>query len=301
MEPGLPDYSIVVPVYNSGSGLLRLVREFEKHFIRNNMRAELILVDDGSDAATRQLAGQLAREKAYVTTILLQRNYGQLAATTCGIRYARGQIILTLDDDLQYPMEEALKLIDYFQHSGKQIVFGYPRKRKHPMGYRLLAFLFITVFDYLVLPRYRHIHFYTSFRIFRRSFFFDIQNRFTSRHLLYFWEIPPEAMDSVAVAHEARQAGASNYNLTRIIRHLQPPLLLAASRLCLLLSATLLLPLPLFFVWVQTGWLLAVAGLGLFCIFASMTAQRLLRNGKQIHYTIDQVITCSPYPIQRAP
>jgi glycosyltransferase involved in cell wall biosynthesis len=117
-----PGVSVVVPVYQSNRTLRHLVDRIEASLDGQNW--ELILVDDGSDAPTWTIVADLAASEK-ITGIRLSRNSGQHAALLAGIRQARFDVIVTLDDDLQNPPEEIPRLLGLLQSEDVDLVYGW--------------------------------------------------------------------------------------------------------------------------------------------------------------------------------
>jgi glycosyltransferase involved in cell wall biosynthesis len=126
-----PDFSVVVPVFNSqpsleelSAGLLVVFSEMEKNF-------ELIFVDDCSTDQSWQILQKIqSQNRGIVRIIRLSRNFGQHNATLCGMRYAKGQAIITIDDDLQTPPEEIRQLIRVYEETGCDVVYGVAANKK---------------------------------------------------------------------------------------------------------------------------------------------------------------------------
>lgn len=127
-----PVYSVVIPVFNSeaslGELLGRLVRVMEgtgKHY-------EVIFVDDGSRDGSWETLKKLKEERpGIVTAIRLAKNFGQHSATFCGFNFAKGDFVITLDDDLQCPPEEIPRLIERMAESDAELVYGVYEKKRH--------------------------------------------------------------------------------------------------------------------------------------------------------------------------
>ncbi|HET6858370.1 MAG TPA: glycosyltransferase, partial [Streptomyces sp.] len=130
-------YSVVIPVYNSerlvGTTIDRVVEVFTDHGLCH----EIILVNDGSSDASWDVIAEKARTTPNVVALDLLKNYGQHHANLAGLRAARGDYVLTMDDDLQNPPDQALLLIDEAM-TGKDVVFG-EFERKQAAGYRRLG------------------------------------------------------------------------------------------------------------------------------------------------------------------
>lgn len=130
----MPDYSIVVPVYNSCESLEELFQRIEKTFQGIGKTFEVIFVDDDSlDTSWSTLESLQKRYPDHVTAIRLARNFGQHNATICGIAQATGTYTVTMDDDLQNPPEEIVKLITTMESSDADLVYGIYGKKHHSM------------------------------------------------------------------------------------------------------------------------------------------------------------------------
>ncbi len=129
--------SAVVPVYQSESSLEELCGELAGTLSGIGMPYEIVLVEDGGKDGAWDVIRRLAASDPKVRGIRLSRNYGQHNALLCGIREARHEIILTLDDDLQHPPSEIPKLLAKLQE-GYDVVYGTPSERVHGRG-RLFA------------------------------------------------------------------------------------------------------------------------------------------------------------------
>ena len=104
-----PMLTIVVPLYNSADTLERLVAELTQLKIPGGH--ELVLVNDGSKDNTVEIAERLvARTDFPITLVKLARNYGEHNAVMAGFHHARGEFVINMDDDLQNPPSEVLKL-----------------------------------------------------------------------------------------------------------------------------------------------------------------------------------------------
>ena len=130
--------SVVVPVFNGSSSLPELVSRLQPvlHDLCGNY--EVILVNDGSEDGSWETITRLTAEHVWMHGIDLMRNYGQHNALLCGIRAARHEIVVTLDDDLQHPPEEMPKLVHKLAE-GYDVVFGIPEKRQNSLWRNLAA------------------------------------------------------------------------------------------------------------------------------------------------------------------
>lgn len=97
--------SIVVPVYNEQENIRYFYQEIRKYMDPLTYTYELVFIDDGSSDDTVRLLEQLTKQDARVRTVILARNFGHQVALTCGLDYAQGDAVITMDGDLQHPPE----------------------------------------------------------------------------------------------------------------------------------------------------------------------------------------------------
>jgi len=134
----IPDYSIVVPVYNSYESLEELFQRIEQTMNKLEKSFEVLFVDDdSSDASWDKLELIQRTNPDTVTAIRLARNFGQHNATICGITQASGEFIITIDDDLQNPPEEISKLINTMHDSDADLVYGIYSQKQHSFARNL--------------------------------------------------------------------------------------------------------------------------------------------------------------------
>ena len=125
-----PLVSFVVPLYNTGAALDKLLDAFRELPIPGGW--ELILVNDASpDGTGERVRPLIAAMPCPVVLVDLARNFGEHAAVLEGYRHARGEFVINLDDDLQNPVTEALKVLACLQESGHDVVYTYYEEKKH--------------------------------------------------------------------------------------------------------------------------------------------------------------------------
>jgi glycosyltransferase involved in cell wall biosynthesis len=122
--------SVVIPVYNSALFLESTVCRIDDELSKLDVNFEIILVDDGSPDDSWVVAESCALKYPAVRSVRLVRNYGQHTAVFCGIEHARGEYIVTMDDDLQNPPEEVVKLLTKIR-KGYDLVFAEFESKKH--------------------------------------------------------------------------------------------------------------------------------------------------------------------------
>jgi polyisoprenyl-phosphate glycosyltransferase len=161
-----PDLSVVVPVFHSVSTLAQLYDRVAAVCGNQGKSFEMIFVHDGG--SPESWAAIVAVQKAHpeqVRGLRLGRNYGQHNATLCGIDHAQGNLILTIDDDLQHPPEEIPKLLKALEDPEVDVAYGLPQQRKHALWRNIGSRAFKMVFRYLA----RGLKDGSSFRLMRRS------------------------------------------------------------------------------------------------------------------------------------
>jgi glycosyltransferase involved in cell wall biosynthesis len=215
LDPAHFRYSIVIPVYNSeklvGQTIDRVVEVFEEA----SLRYEVILVNDGSPDGSWQVISERARRLPHVVAVNLLRNYGQHRANLAGFRESTGDFVITMDDDLQNPPDQALVLIDAAM-DGHDVVFG-KFERKQAAGFRRIGSRLINAINRRIFGQPPDLD-VSNFRILRR----DVVDRIcasrtahpyiTGQALLY-----SSDRANVAVRHEPRAIGKSNYSLLKIL------------------------------------------------------------------------------------
>lgn len=165
-------YSIVVPVYNSGKVIKRLLSGIYE-YMSNQGTFEVVLVDDNSTDDTWKQLKALHHRFENLKIVRLSNNFGQAAATLCGIYRAKGETIITIDDDLQYPPSELPRLIQYFSENDFYMVLGIPQKKRQPWSY-LISEQFIRLFFRLChVGHLNGKNISSSFRIFRSDLNFS--------------------------------------------------------------------------------------------------------------------------------
>jgi glycosyltransferase involved in cell wall biosynthesis len=126
---GAGTVSIVVPIYNEQDNVALLIEEVERALVDFTAPWELILVDDGSSDETVPRLQRLAESRPFVRLVLLRRNFGQTAAMHAGIQHAAGDIIVTIDGDLQNDPADIPRLVAKIEE-GYDLVHGWRKHRQ---------------------------------------------------------------------------------------------------------------------------------------------------------------------------
>ncbi len=131
------DISVVVPLYNEEESLPELVAWIDRVARENSLSYEIIMVDDGSDDASWSVVECLSGEYNTIRAIRFMRNYGKSAALYCGFEMAQGDVVFTMDADLQDSPDEIPEMRRMILEGGYDVVSGWKRKRYDPIGKRL--------------------------------------------------------------------------------------------------------------------------------------------------------------------
>ena len=123
------DLSIIVPLYNEEASVVPLYNAIYQAVHRLNLDYEILFVDDGSKDSTILVAQQLAIDKKHLRIIKFRRNYGQTAAMAAGIDNARGNVLVTMDGDLQNDPDDIPMLLQKLEE-GYDIVVGWRHNRQ---------------------------------------------------------------------------------------------------------------------------------------------------------------------------
>lgn len=129
--------SLIIPALNESPNIDPLYRSILEHVDRLGVPFEVILVDDGSTDDTFDVMARLARFDPRVTAVRLRRNFGQTAALAAGLEHASGDIIVTLDADLQNDPADIPMMLDVLR-GGYDMVLGYRERRQDPFWTRRL-------------------------------------------------------------------------------------------------------------------------------------------------------------------
>jgi len=212
-----PGVSVVVPVYNSQATLEDLVAGLARVLPGAAPGFEAILVDDGSRDGSGRVADALASRFAWVRAIHFSRNFGQHNATLCGVRAARYDVVVTMDDDLQHPPENIPLLLAKLGE-GHDVVYGTPEKEAHGLLRDLASVITkLALQSAMGVDTARGVSALRAFRTDLRRAFADYRSPFVSIDVLLTWATTGFA--SIRVRHLQRPAGSSNYTFGALVRH----------------------------------------------------------------------------------
>ena len=208
--------SIVIPVFNSAQIVGATIDRVKAEMVRLDQRFELILVNDASTDGSWEIIKRKAQEIPEVVAINLLRNYGQHTANLCGFENSSGDYIVTMDDDLQNPPEEIEKLLSKATE-GYDLVIGNFEQKKHSL-FRRLGSKAIGAINRRIFHNQKDL-ILTNFRLIHR----DVIDRVCAYNVPYPYVPGLVLMFSnrranIAVKHDSRSIGESNYTLLRIVK-----------------------------------------------------------------------------------
>jgi len=213
-EPGR-SLSFVIPLYNESGSLRELHRGVTEAAAGLADDYEILFVDDGSTDNSPVLLEELFEEDPHVGVIRLRRNFGKSAAINAGFKEATGDLIFTLDADLQDDPAEIPRFVERIEE-GYDVVSGWKRERKDPFGRRIASLLYNRIVRALTGTELHDIN--CGFKCYRREVIREIEV-YGELHRF----IPPMArargfrIGEVVVRHHPRRYGTSRYGMERFL------------------------------------------------------------------------------------
>lgn len=207
--------SVVIPVYRSEQTLDPLIERLAQVLPNIATAYEVVLVNDGSPDNSWATIERLCGQYDWVRGINLMRNYGQHNAVLCGIRQARYEITITMDDDLQHPPEEIPLLVAKL-NDGFDVVYGTPKKLPHSWWRN--AFSVITKYAVSYVMGFKTVREISSFRALRTSLrdaFVTYTDSDVLVDVLFSWGTT--RFGSVQVNEDPRTVGHSNYTFRKLM------------------------------------------------------------------------------------
>ncbi len=136
------DISVIIPLYNEDESLTELTDWIEKVMAENRFSYEIIMVDDGSKDHSWELICKLSAQNSCIRAIKFRRNYGKSAALHCGFRASRGDVVITMDADMQDSPDEIPALFKMIKEEDYDMVSGWKKKRYDPLSKTIPTKLF---------------------------------------------------------------------------------------------------------------------------------------------------------------
>jgi len=210
----MSQFSVVVPVYNSEDTLCELYVELKNYFRNSNKTFEVIFIDDCSSDNSWDVILKLHTENSGITGVKLSKNSGQHHAISCGITHAKGDFIITIDDDLQIKPIQIEKLIEAQQRTKADVVYGIYPQKKHSVlrnwGSKIFGAIFKTYANTISKG--------SSFKLIKSV----VAHKVTTHNIkhLYIDEIInwyTQNIATVEVEHYPREKGKSGYSFFGLV------------------------------------------------------------------------------------
>ncbi len=214
---GNKELSIIIPVYNEQENLRPLFSELSGVLEKNRLSAEVIFVNDGSTDKSETILAEICEKNSNTKTLSFTRNFGQTAAISAGIRESSGDLIITMDADMQNDPADIPRLIEEINDTC-DVVSGWRKKRKDSLFSRklpsCLANYLISFMTGIKLKDYG-----CTLKVYRSHFLRKVDicgemHRFLPAILGYMGA----RIKEVPVNHRPRQRGVSKYGMSRIFK-----------------------------------------------------------------------------------
>lgn len=210
------DISVVVPLYNEEESLPELYHWIEKVMKANGFSFEVIFVNDGSTDNSWQVIEDLSKQSENVKGIKFRRNYGKSPALYCGFKEAQGDVVITMDADLQDSPDEIPGLYKMITEDGYDLVSGYKQKRYDPLSKTLPTKLFNATAR--KISGIHNLHdFNCGLKAYRRDVIKNIEV-YGEMHRYIPYLAKNAGFDKIGekvVHHQARKYGKSKFGLNR--------------------------------------------------------------------------------------
>ena len=209
--------SAVIGLYNSEKTIGDVIKELKEAFSESNKyELEMVLVDDHSPDNVYQLVKGIAKEDKSIKVIHLAKNSGQTNAVIEGYRHATGEYIIEMDDDLQMPAREAVRMVEHLEENDYDVVFAKYADQKESFGRRRGSKI-NNKMTQIMLKKPKHIR-VNSFYVMRK-FVKDEMIKY-SNHYPYLYGMIFGITNNVAnldVEHRERAYGKSNYTFRKLV------------------------------------------------------------------------------------
>lgn len=210
------DISVVIPLYNEEESLPELYAWIERVMKANNFTFEVIFINDGSKDNSWKVIESLSQQSEHVKGIKFRRNYGKSPALYCGFKEAMGDVVITMDADLQDSPDEIPELYNMITKQGFDLVSGYKEKRYDPLSKTLPTKLFNATAR--KISGIKNLHdFNCGLKAYRKDVIKNIEvYGEMHRYIPYLAKNAGfEKIGEKVVQHQARKYGTSKFGLNR--------------------------------------------------------------------------------------
>ena len=212
------DISVVIPLFNEAESLPELFEWIERVMKANGFSYEIIFVNDGSTDNSWEVIEQLRQRSPYVHGIKFRRNYGKSPALHCGFQRAEGDVVITMDADLQDSPDEIPELYRMIKEDGYDLVSGWKKKRYDPLSKTIPTKLFNAT-----ARKFSGIHnlhdFNCGLKDYRKEVIKNIEvYNDMHRYIPYLAKIAGfTKIGEKVVHHQARKYGTTKFGLDRFV------------------------------------------------------------------------------------
>ena len=210
------DISVIIPLFNEEESLPELYAWIERVMNDNGFTFEVIFVNDGSNDHSWQVIQRLGSESEHVKGIKFRRNYGKSPALYCGFKQAQGDVVITMDADLQDSPDEIPALYKMIVEDGYDLVSGYKQKRYDPLSKTIPTKLFNATAR--KISGIKNLHdFNCGLKAYRKAVVKNIEV-YGEMHRYIPYLAKNAGFDKIGekvVHHQARKYGSSKFGLNR--------------------------------------------------------------------------------------
>lgn len=215
----VPQLSIVIPAYNEAESLPVLLQQIQDVLKKHDYTAEVIFVNDGSTDGTDEVLEQIASEQnsdnLQVIVIHFRRNRGKAAGLMAGFAASQGEVVITMDADLQDDPTEIPKMLDQLRNGKYDVVSGWKYPRKDPLEKRVFSFVFNRVTDLFTGVKLHDMN--CGFKAYRAEVVKELHiYGDLHRYIPILCAQAGYRIGEVKVKHHPRRFGVSKYGLKRI-------------------------------------------------------------------------------------
>ena len=207
------EYSVVVPIYNEAGNIQILDKEIKKVMNKLSKNYEIIYINDGSrDLSLREL-----KKLSKVKIINLNRNYGQSTALDAGFKKSRGEIVISMDGDLQNDPQDIPKLVKKLKEKHLDVVAGWRKNRRDSGGFKILTLIGRGLRRIIIKDPVHDTG--CTLRVYRKEAVksLDLQGEM-HRYILALLRWKGFRIGELEVNHRPRVNGKSNYGYSKAIR-----------------------------------------------------------------------------------
>lgn len=212
------DISVVIPLYNEAESLPELFAWIERVMKEHQFSYEVIFVDDGSTDNSWEVIEQLQQQSPAVKGVKFRRNYGKSPGLHCGFKRAEGEVIITMDADLQDSPDEIPELYRMIREEGYDLVSGWKKKRYDPLSKTIPTKLFNATAR--KFSGIRNLHdFNCGLKAYKRIVIKNIEvYNDMHRYIPYLAKIAGfNKIGEKVVKHQARKYGTTKFGLSRFV------------------------------------------------------------------------------------